>query len=187
MSSTKDYGLATFWRLSSVGQSFVTLGALLFASYLIITSQIWIDVEGERIPGRYQINELSDKEYMAFAEQFTNLIATYQFSNAQDQLTAAIGYLEPKQRDAFRRELLEKMLFAIQDTNRSQIFTIWDQQVTRQEQEVIITLSGTAQKQIANKLISYDLGYQVVVSVFPGETDNPYGLIVTDFAELQYS
>lgn len=176
---------ALLWRAIAILQVPATILALTAALIMFFYADTIVEVPPQPKPGRYSANQLPDSEFIHVAEEVTNLIATYQPSNARRQFEAAQMYLWEPALSEFENKVLKDELRAIEETGRSQIFFVNDKQIRidRDEKQgrVMVRLPGSRMKLIRNQPLPGDeMVYYIKMSTIPRNAYNEYGIVVYD-------
>ncbi len=176
---------AYLWRSLALLQMPATALSIVLALILYATADTVVEVPDMPLPGYYSVEKLPDAQFITFAEQVVNLIASYQPTNARSQFETARNFLWEPALSQFETEILEKELRAVEETRRSQLFLI-DQSLTKvsrypEEDYVIVRIPGTRQKLIDRKALDQEqFAYYVKMTTIPRNVNNEYGIVITD-------
>lgn len=177
---------ALLWRAIALVQIPATALAIVLAILLWSTRTTVLNVPPKPLPGVYTAQEIPDSEFIDFATNYINLIATYQPAVAERQYVEARKMLWEPMVAKFDVEMLGTELKAIQSTSRTQIFFVdpTKTKLVRQGRSVDVVLTGERTKMIAGKeLTPVITAFTVSMSTVPKNVTNPYGVVITN---IQY-
>src|SRR5262249_53544353 len=97
---------ALMWRSIALIQMPATAIALLFAILLWSTREITLQVPSKPLPGIYHAQDIPDSEFINVANDYINLIATYQPGTARKQFEAARAMLKEPLLTKFNQEMM---------------------------------------------------------------------------------
>jgi len=181
---------AYLWRSLALLQMPATALSIIMALVLYATADTVVEVPDYPLPGYYSVEKLPDAQFITFAEQVVNLIASYQPANARQQFQTARSFLWEPALSQFDTEILTKELRTIEETKRSQLFLV-DQTLTKvsrypEEDYVIVRVPGTRQKLIGREAIPQEqFAYYVKMTTIPRNINNEYGIVITDMRLAQ--
>lgn len=174
---------ALMWRALSLIQIPTTFIAIIFALVMWATREITLAVPSKPMPGMYAAQDIPDTEFVNVANDYVNLVATYQPNTARKQFEVARTMLKEPLLTKFNEENMNSELPAIETTLRTQVFFI-DPLQTRVEREgrnVIVSISGERWKVIAGAEIpTVSSRYRVEMTTIPRNPVNPYGIVITN-------
>ncbi len=174
---------ALMWRALSLLQLPTTLVAIIFALAMWFTREITLNVPSKPMPGHYAAQDIPDTEYVNVANDYVNLVATYQPNTARKQFEVARAMLKEPLLTKFNDENMNSELPAIETTLRTQVFFV-DPLLTRVDREgnrVIVSISGERWKVIAGAAIpSVSSRYRIEMTTIPRNPVNPYGIVITN-------
>ncbi len=174
---------ATLWRSISLLQLPITLVALIMALTLWATRNITLNVPAKPLPGIYAAQDIPDSEFVDFANDYVNLVATYQPAVARRQFEEARRMLWNQMIQIFDTEMMATELRAIENTKRTQIFFVDPTKIalSRDGRSVIANLTGDRYKIIAGKeMPAVKSQFTVVMTTIPKNKFNPYGIVITN-------
>ncbi|MDZ4787217.1 MAG: TraE/TraK family type IV conjugative transfer system protein [bacterium] len=174
---------ATLWRSLSLLQLPITFVALVFALILWGTRSITLNVPAKPLPGIYAAQDIPDSEFIDFATDYINLVATYQPGVARRQFEEGRKMLWGEMIQAFDSDMVSTELRAIENTKRTQIFFVDPTKIelSRESRSVIVTLNGERYKIIAGKeMPAVKTQFIVTITTIPKNKFNPYGLVITN-------
>jgi hypothetical protein len=179
---------ALLWRAIALLQIPATFGVLIFAAVIWANRSITLSVPLKPLPGQYLANEITDDEFIGFATDFVNLIATYQPRVARRQFAEATKYLAGPTVASFEEKILGEELSAIERTSRTQLFFVdpLSTQIIRQGNNLVeVRLVGERSKIVgAEELDPVLTRYSIVMSTIPRNTLNPFGIVITRFESI---
>jgi len=174
---------ALMWRALSLIQLPTTFIAVIFALMMWATREITLQVPSKPMPGMYAAQDIPDTEFVNVANDYVNLVATYQPNTARKQFEVARGMLKEPLLTKFNDENMNSELPAIETTLRTQVFFV-DPLQTRVEREgnrVVVSISGERWKVIAGAAIpSVSSRYRIELTTIPRNPVNPYGIVITN-------
>ena len=174
---------AQLWRALALIQipSFLVLLAFTFTIYA--NRSLTFSVPAKPLPGMYELNEVPDAEFIAVAEDFVNLIATYQPRTAERQFIKASEMLIEPFLTTFEKLIIKKDLKVISDTGRSQILYVDSSQtnIDRHDDLVYVKIIGDSNRRIKEQeLKAVTTEYQIAMKTIPRTRLNPYGIVIVD-------
>ena len=172
---------ALMWRSIALIQIPATSIALIFAMVLWATREIILQVPSKPLPGQYDVTDIPDTEFINVANDYINLIATYQPGTARKQFEYAAGMLKEPLLSRFNAEMRGPELSAIENTSRTQVFFIdpLKTKIIRENGRVIVTVVGERWKVIAGApLPTVTSRFRVEMSTIPRNPVNPYGIVI---------
>jgi len=181
----EDYkDLAQLWQSVSMVQFVITIITLILAILLYLGRNPIINVPEKPLPGIYAAYQINDVEFIDLANDFVNLVYTYQPINAKRQFTKAAEYLLEPFLTKYNEDILEIELQTIFDTSRSQIFFNDPSKTVIERVDdnfVKVTLVGERLKIIGGKqLPNVDTEYVITFSTIPRNVLNQYGIVIID-------
>lgn len=175
---------AHMWRALCLVQLPATLMASFLALIMFFFADQFITVPEKPLPGRYDVKVLADEQYINFATNVVNLIATYQPVNARRQFDLARKYLWEPALSNFEQTSMKTELRNIEETKRTQVFFFDDRliRVERQaDDKVLVRLPGVRQKLIGDKALDPDEQvYWVTMTTIPRNIHNDFGIVAID-------
>ncbi|MFO0417184.1 MAG: TraE/TraK family type IV conjugative transfer system protein [Pseudomonadota bacterium] len=176
----KDQSL--MWRSLCLIQLPTTLAAIIFAMMLWTTREVTLTVPSKPMPGIYAAQDIPDNEFVNIANDYINLIATYQPRTARRQFEAAAAMLKEPLLSKFREEMINSELGAIENSSRTQVFFTDPLRTTveRRGNDVTVTMIGDRWKVIAGaELPTVTSRFRVTMTTIPRNKLNPYGIVIT--------
>ena len=174
---------ALMWRSLSLIQFPTTLIAVIFALVMWSTREIILSVPSKPMPGVYAAQDIPDNEFINVANDYINMIATYQPGTARKQFDIASSMLKEPLLTKFKEEMLQSELPAIENSIRTQVFFV-DPLATRVERtgnNVTISVTGERWKVIAGAEVpTVTSRYRVEMTTIPRNPINPYGIVITN-------
>jgi hypothetical protein len=175
---------AALWRALALFQMPATFCLVVFSLLLWVGRSTTLNVPAKPLPGIYLAKEVPDTEFIEYATNFINLIATYQPAVARRQYKQAREMLIEPMLNRFDREMMEIELKAIETTSRTQMFFIDPVEIKSDrvsEREIRVRFVGERQKIVAGKeLPSNKAVYLISMTTVPRQTVNPYGIVITN-------
>jgi hypothetical protein len=174
---------ALMWRALSLIQLPTTFIAIIFALVMWSTREITLSVPSKPMPGMYAAQDIPDTEFVNVANDYVNLVATYQPNTARKQFEVARAMLKEPLLTKFNDENMNSELPAIETTLRTQVFFIDPLQtrVEREGQRVLVSIAGERWKVIAGAEIpTVSSRYRVEMTTIPRNPVNPYGIVITN-------
>lgn len=173
---------AILWRAIALIQVPVTLIALVLCITLWLTHSTVLNVPAKPLPGTYLAQTLPDTEFIEYATEYVNLIATYTPDVVERQYRKATEMLWGSFLDQFKSEMLSTEVRAVTDTQRTQLFFI-DPSATKiqriSKSEVMVSFTGDRTKIVAgSELPMVPTSYEVVMTTIPRHSLNPYGIVI---------
>ncbi len=181
---------ALLWRAMALLQIPATVICAALAVFLWQTRSITLEVPERPLPGQYLAQQIPDTEFMTYAGEFINLIASYQPAVARRQFSRAREMTFEPLLSRFTEKMMNIELKTIETTNRTQLYFMDPDRtkMVREGNEVIVTfygerlkiISGQEQKPETTKFI-------VNLKTIPRNPLNPYGIVVTnvDYANVK--
>lgn len=174
---------ALMWRALSLIQLPTTFIAIIFALVMWSTREITLSVPSKPMPGMYAAQDIPDTDFVNMANDYVNLVATYQPNTARRQFEVARAMLKEPLLTKFNDENMGSELPAIETTLRTQVFFV-DPLMTKVEREgnkVYVSISGERWKVIAGAPIpSVTSRYRLELTTIPRNPVNPYGIVITN-------
>lgn len=109
-----------FWRWVSLFQIPFLFFLLLFFLNLYISRDTIINVPDRPFEGYKEVSQLSDSEFINFAQDFFNLVGTFQPTIAEKQFETASTFLVGQKREEFKRDFLQTKLVEVRETSRTE-------------------------------------------------------------------
>ncbi len=175
---------ALLWRAIALLQIPATAIACLLAIILWSTRSITLKVPPKPLPGTYAAQDIPNAEFINFAQDFVNLMSSYQHRVARRQFEAAALMITEPYLSRFRDELLTFELKAIETTSRTQFFFADPEKTTieRDGRELKVSFTGDRLKVVAGQeLPLVKTKFTVHLRTIPRNPINPYGIAITDF------
>lgn len=182
---------ATMWRSLALLQIPATMIAILFALLMWSTREVTLEVPSKPLPGVYAAQDIPDTEFINSANEYVNLVATYNPLVARRQFEAARAMLKEPLITKFKDEMIDIELRAIESTSRTQVFFLdpLKTKIERFGNEVKISLTGDRWKSIAGQEVPMVTSrYIVTMTTLPRNALNPYGIVISNvefFANTQ--
>lgn len=174
---------ALMWRALSLIQLPTTFIAIIFALIMWSTREITLSVPSKPMPGMYAAQDIPDTEFVNVANDYINLVATYQPNTARKQFEVARTMLKEPLLTKFNDENMGSELPAIETTLRTQVFFVdpLKTKVERDGNKVYVSISGERWKVIAGAPIpSVTSRYRLELTTIPRNPVNPYGIVITN-------
>lgn len=174
---------ALMWRALSLIQLPTTFIAVIFALVMWSTREITLSVPSKPMPGMYAAQDIPDTEFVNAANDYVNLVATYQPNTARKQFEVARAMLKEPLLTRFNDENMGSELPAIETTLRTQVFFVdpLKTKVERDGTKVYVSISGERWKVIAGAPIpSVTSRYRLELTTIPRNPVNPYGIVITN-------
>lgn len=174
---------AMMWRALSLIQLPTTLIAVIFALVMWSTREITLSVPSKPMPGMYAAQDIPDTEFVNAANDYVNLVATYQPNTARKQFEVARAMLKEPLLTKFNDENMNSELPAIETTLRTQVFFVdpLKTKVEREGNKVYVSISGERWKVIAGAPIpSVTSRYRIELTTIPRNPVNPFGIVITN-------
>ncbi len=174
---------ALMWRALSLIQLPTTFIAVIFALVMWSTREITLSVPSKPMPGMYAAQDIPDTEFVNVANDYVNLVATYQPNTARKQFEVARAMLKEPLLTKFNDENMGSELPAIETTLRTQVFFVdpLKTKVERDGNKVYVSISGERWKVIAGAPIpSVTSRYRLELTTIPRNPVNPYGIVITN-------
>ena len=175
---------AMLWRAIALLQIPTTLIIALLAIIIWNGRSITLNVPAKPLPGSYRAQEVPDAEFISYATDFVNLIATYQPRIARRQFQEAAKYLSGKILVDFETDILGRELSAIEQTDRTQLF--WEDPTKTKikrnlQNEVTVEIAGERTKIVAREELPVKYTrYVITMTMIPRNSFNPYGITITN-------
>jgi hypothetical protein len=172
---------ALMWRSIALLQVPATSLAVLFAIVMWATREITLQVPSKPLPGQYDVSDIPDTEFINVANDYVNLIATYQPGTARKQFEYAASMLKEPLLTKFNQEMRGPELAAIENTSRTQVFFVdpLKTKVTRENGRVIVAVTGERWKVISGApLPTVTSRFRVEMSTVPRNSVNPFGIVI---------
>ena len=173
---------ALLWRSLSLIQFPATFAALIFATVMWSTRVVNLTVPSKPEPGIHVAQDIPDTEFINAANNYVNLVATYQPGTARNQFNVARSMLKEPVYTKFTEEMMGAELGAIESTGRTQVFFTdpLRTKVVRNGNEVRVNLVGERWKVIAGSpLPTVTSRFSITMSTIPRNPLNPYGIVIT--------
>jgi hypothetical protein len=171
------------WRSLSLIQFPATMAAIIFAFVMWCTREINLTVPSKPEPGVHAAQDIPDTEFINAANNYVNLIATYQPGTARNQFTVARSMLKEPLYTKFTEEMMGGELGAIESTSRTQVFFAdpLRTSIKRDGNDVIVTTVGERWKVIAGSALpTVTSRFTITLSTIPRNPLNPYGIVITN-------
>lgn len=185
--NSREKRKAFAFRLVTLGQLLLTACCVLFAIHQFGNTKMWFNVPEELLAGDYPMADIPDYVYSNLAQDFVSAVATYQPYIATRQFEHASSLLYGPVKDRFLRSKMGNELKAIQDTSRSQsMFIDHDRtQVASLDADTVqVGIIGAREKIIDGQVLPVaTLKFLITIEKAYGETENQYGLVVTNYEE----
>lgn len=176
---------ALLWRALALLQIPGTALALVMAILMFVTRTQIFNIPEKPLAGYFSVKDLPDAEFVNFATNLVNTAYTYQYVNAERQLTSARRYLwEPALSEYDKRVLGDEMRI-ISQTARSQMFFI-DEGLTKvirrsNDGKVTVRFVGTMQRLLGTETARpQEMVIYVKMSTVPRTVENEYGIVAVD-------
>jgi hypothetical protein len=176
---------ALLWRAIALLQIPATALACLLAVIMWSTRSIILKVPQNPKPGTYAAQDIPNSEFINFAQEYVNLLASYTHPVARRQFEAAALMITEPYLSKFREEILVSELKVIETTSRTQFFFADPAKTTieRDGRTLRVTFSGDRLKIVAGQeLPLVKTKFSVQLTTIPRNPVNPYGIAITDFA-----
>ncbi len=175
---------ALLWRALALLQIPATFLALLIAFVMWQNRQITLHVPAKPLPGFLAVGEIPDDEFLSYAGEFVNLVATYQPNVADRQFRKASEFLVEPALSVFETTMMGKELKTILNTRRSQVYYV-DPEKTHIQREgaefVVVTMVGERVKYVAGEQLPPRITqFRVTMTTIPRNKANPYGIVITN-------
>ncbi|RME58980.1 MAG: hypothetical protein D6780_05870 [Candidatus Dadabacteria bacterium] len=182
---------ALFWRAISLMQFPVTIIVSILAMWIWSTRSITLHVPARPLPGTYAINEIPPVVFAETAQDFLNLIATYQPTTAARQFKEAAKYTFEPFTSVFVKDYLHTQLGIIADTDKTQIFfpDPTKTMLRRSRENVEVIFAGSRRTSFAGSpLPTTTTIYRITLKTIPRNTLNKYGIVVVgaSYHDTQY-
>ncbi|MCO6432480.1 MAG: hypothetical protein J5J00_16625 [Deltaproteobacteria bacterium] len=174
---------AILWRSLALLQIPATLICVGIALFMTLTRTTVLNVPARPLPGTYSVDELNDAEFIEVAQNYINLISTYQPAVARRQFNKAREYVAEPMLTTFDQDMMITELKTIETTRKTQIFFVDPAEiiVEREGNEVWVTMTGDRVKWVAGKeLPAIVTRYVLTMTTIPRNDINPYGIVVTN-------
>lgn len=179
---------AYLWRAISLAfLGPITCLSLLLSMFMFFLADTKIEIPSQPMPGIYEVSTIPDAYFVNAAEVFVNLIATYQWVNAEEQFLMARKYLLDPQLTIFTRRYIEdndSTLAHIQRSKRSTIFYV-NRRLVRVNrspdgQEVTVRLPGQLFTYLAGaqQPAAEEIAYYITMVAMPRSPVNEYGVMI---------
>lgn len=176
---------ALLWRAIALLQVPVTLVALIVGIVAYTNRQITLNVPARPLPGQHAAQEIPDSEFIDAAQNFVNLIGTYQPLVVRRQFTRAAEMTVTPLLPRFQKEYLEEEIQVVESTARSQMFFVdpAKTKVERNGPQVLVTFLGERVKSISGRQLEpVETKFQVGLITIPRTDLNPYGIAIRDLS-----
>jgi len=174
---------ALLWRAIAFLQSPALILAAILALFTFFYSDRVVEAPSRPQPTLFEIEDISDDDLVEFAVGFVNRLAAYQTVTAEGQFRRARQMLWEPALTAFNKEIMDKQLGRIINTNRSQVFFLSPSRIriSRGENTAEVRIAGKRQKLIgAVPRPSDEIAWFVTLTTIPANELNKYGLVVID-------
>ncbi len=175
---------ALLWRGLALLQILVTFVSIVSAIFFYSNQQVNLNVPAKPLPGYYPAGEIPQSEFISVANEFVNLISTYQYKIAGRQFSEASKYLIEPMLGRFELEMLKTELNLITQTQRTQIYfadvekTVFE---AIDESNVRVTFVGEQVRFIAGQEYEgQEIKHTVYLTTVPRNIFNPYGIVVSN-------
>ena len=179
---------ATLWRSLALIQIPLTFVMLLFAAFVYSTRTTILNVPEKPLPGSYTADVVPDVEFIEFATNYVNHVATYQYAVARQQFTEARKMLWDQMLIMFDEHFMKNELQKIETASRIQMMVIDPTKtvVQRNGHLVDVYLSGDRIKIIAaREAPRIQSTYKITLTTIPKNNYNPFGIVIIN-AVLKY-
>ena len=176
---------ALLWRAIALLQVPVTLVALGIAIVAYTNRQITLNVPSRPLPGQHAAQDIPDSEFVDMAQNFVNLIATYQPLVVRRQFGHAAQMTVQPFLNRFQKEYLEEEIQVVESTARAQLFFADPAKTVteRQGNQVLVTFIGDRVKFISGRQLEpVETKFQVTLITIPRSDLNPYGIVIRDLS-----
>lgn len=176
---------ALLWRAIALLQVPVTLVALMIGIVAYANRQITLNVPARPLPGQHAAQDIPDSEFVDAAQNFVNLIGTYQPLVVRRQFNHAAEMTVQPLLSRFQKEYLIDEVQVVETTARSQMFFVDPAKTTvvRQGPQVLVTFIGERVKSISGRQLDpVETQFQIGLITIPRTDLNPYGIVVRDLA-----
>lgn len=175
---------AILWRGVALMQIPTTVLALFLAVSLFFGQKVVLNVPAKPLPGYYEAQEIPDTEFIEYAQDYVNLIASYQPAVARRQFQRARSLVLEPMLARYDEEMLGHELKAIEQTNRTQVFFVDPNTVEidrPNNKEVLVQFVGDRLKMVAGQELPLErTRYRVTLTTIPRNSLNPYGIMITN-------
>lgn len=175
---------ALLWRAIALLQIPATAIACLLALLLWTTRSVTLKVPANPKPGTYAVQDIPNSEFINFAQDYVNLLASYQHRVARRQFEAAALMITEPYLSRFRDQMLTFELKAIETTSRTQFFFADPSKISleRDGKRLNVSFIGDRLKIVAGQeLPLVKTKFTVQLATIPKNPINPYGIAVVDF------
>ena len=172
---------ASLWRALALLQIPTTCVATMLTLYAWANTRPIINVPQKPLPGMYAAQEIPDTEFIEVAQEYVNLIASYQPITATRQFEEARKHLIEPVLTVFNTEMMNTELQAIMNTSRSQMFLVDPSktELKREGRDVRVTMVGDRFKLVAGKEVpTIPTKFEVIMTTIPRNSLNPYGIVI---------
>ncbi len=176
---------ALLWRAIALLQVPVTLVALMIGIVAYANRQITLNVPARPLPGQHAAKDIPDSEFIDSAQNFVNLIGTFQPLVVRRQFNRAAEMTVQPLLSRFQKEYLADEVQVVETTARSQMFFVDPAKTTveRQGAQVLVTFIGERVKSISGRQLDpVETKFQIGLITIPRTDLNPYGIVVRDLA-----
>ncbi len=175
---------ALLWRGLALLQILVTSIAIIAAIFFYSNQEINLNVPAKPLPGYYPAGEIPQTEFISVANDFVNLISTYQYKIAARQFNEASNYLVEPMLSRFETDMLNTELNLIVQTQRTQLYFPNNEKTIFQaidQNNVSVTFIGEQVRFIAGREYEgQEIKHTVYLTTVPRNKFNPYGIVVTN-------
>jgi hypothetical protein len=176
---------ALLWRAIALLQVPVTMIALIVGIVAYVNREITLNVPARPLPGQHAAQDIPDSEFIDSAQNFVNLIATYQPLVVRRQFNRAAEMTVAPLLPRFQKEYLMDEVQVVETTARAQMFFVDPVKTTveRQGPQVLVTFIGERIKSISGRQLEpVETKFQVGLITIPRTDLNPYGIVIKDLA-----
>lgn len=175
-----------FWRFLALVQIPVVAISMLAFITLYFKSDPVLNTPEDLPPGSYQASQLPDKEFINIAQDFVNLIGTFQPHTAREQFESAKMLITEDLDPRFDNLLVDMELATAEESFVSQIL-ILDPALTTVERRgsdtVEVCLSGFRQRIVQGTVLpQQDLLACLIMATGDPIPESKYGILITDFS-----
>lgn len=173
---------ALLWRGIALLQIVVTFTSIIAALVFYNNQEIKLNVPAKPLPGYYTPADVPESEYISVANEFSNLIYSYQFKNADRQFLEASKYLIEPMLSQFEKEMLGTELNVIKQSQRTQLYFTYPDRTTFERldsKEVKVSLVGERLKTLAGEELPMQVvKLNITMTTIPRNAYNEFGIVV---------
>lgn len=174
---------AQIFRIAFLLQVLAVL-ILLFAAISFCSDRTFmLRVEGDPLPGTYDIAKLTDAKCIDTAMEYLGLVTTYQSANARKQFTKAREFISGDFLQTFDREMMDITLGAIETTSRAattRLQPLKSKVIRNPKAGTAKVIIPGVQRRIVDgqELPPKQVRYEITLGINPEIETNDYGLAV---------